>query len=160
VNEAYGITQFCDDIREEVNGKISLMGLYGDELIVFNALPAALPKLALVISARFPLEAVQARPVASLKVLIFFPEDGETPQIEFDVPWTLEPPQISEALPFPDATSQYTLNRHFVLSPFVIRQEGWLRVRIQWGEERVRVGALHILSRPQGPVTSASSPTG
>ena len=38
----------CDDVREEKNSKFSLMGVYGKE-IIFNKLPAILPKLYLVI---------------------------------------------------------------------------------------------------------------
>lgn len=34
----------CDDVREEKNNKFSLMGVYGNE-IVFNRVPALLPKL-------------------------------------------------------------------------------------------------------------------
>ena len=38
----------CDDIREEKNNKFSLMGMYGKE-IIFNKLPAVLPKLCILI---------------------------------------------------------------------------------------------------------------
>jgi hypothetical protein len=34
----------CDDVREEKNNKFSLMGIYGNE-IIFNKVPAILPKL-------------------------------------------------------------------------------------------------------------------
>lgn len=38
------IAQFCDDIRHEIGGKITLVGCYGDEMII-DKLPAVLPKL-------------------------------------------------------------------------------------------------------------------
>ena len=41
-------TIVCDDIREEKNNKFSLMGMYGKE-IIFNKLPALLPKLCIII---------------------------------------------------------------------------------------------------------------
>lgn len=38
------IAQFCDDIRREVGNKYSLMGCYGDEMVI-DKLPVVLPKL-------------------------------------------------------------------------------------------------------------------
>jgi hypothetical protein len=42
-HDRYIVTQFCDDIRMEVGNKYSLIGCYGDELIVEN-IPGTLPK--------------------------------------------------------------------------------------------------------------------
>ena len=39
------VGQFCDDVRFEVGHKLSLIGCYGDEMIV-QSFPATLPKLA------------------------------------------------------------------------------------------------------------------
>lgn len=44
------VTQFCDDVRYEVGNKYSLIGCYGDEMIV-DKLPALLPKLCVQIRA-------------------------------------------------------------------------------------------------------------
>ena len=38
----------CDDVREEKNNKFSLMGVYGHKMI-FERLPARLPKLCIVL---------------------------------------------------------------------------------------------------------------
>lgn len=37
-------TTFCDDVRQETSGKLSLIGVYGDALLV-SEFPAQLPKL-------------------------------------------------------------------------------------------------------------------
>ena len=42
-------TIVCDDARQEMGGKISLMGVYSGDLIV-NKVPALLPTLSFVIS--------------------------------------------------------------------------------------------------------------
>jgi len=41
---------YCDDIRNEVNGKHSLMGIFGN-LMYLSAFPSVLPKLCAVITA-------------------------------------------------------------------------------------------------------------
>ena len=40
---------FCDDVREEIGSKFSLMGIYGDDLVVVGRPPILLPKLVLVV---------------------------------------------------------------------------------------------------------------
>jgi hypothetical protein len=39
------VTLFCDDIREELNGKVSLIGLYARDIIIHKDLPIKLSKL-------------------------------------------------------------------------------------------------------------------
>jgi hypothetical protein len=46
----FGYTTFCDDIRQEVAGKSTLVGVYGPEMTVFGTLPTNLPKLALSVN--------------------------------------------------------------------------------------------------------------
>lgn len=47
------IAQFCDDIRHEIGGKITLVGCYHGEMII-DKLPAILPKLCAQISVFTP----------------------------------------------------------------------------------------------------------
>lgn len=46
MNSPYLETLFCDDIREEVSGKMTLVGVYGPNLLV-QSFPAKIPKLCL-----------------------------------------------------------------------------------------------------------------
>lgn len=48
---------FCDDIRQEVGNKLSIMGIYGANLIV-PSFPTVLPKLCCVFNVRVPANAV------------------------------------------------------------------------------------------------------
>lgn len=43
------IAQFCDDIRQEIGNKYSLMGCYGHEMII-EKLPVSLPKLGILVN--------------------------------------------------------------------------------------------------------------
>lgn len=54
--EAYGVTVFCDDIRHEINGKMTLVGCYSSELNFSGPAPGVLPTFAALVSLRFPRE--------------------------------------------------------------------------------------------------------
>jgi hypothetical protein len=49
------IAQFCDDVRQEIGNKFSLMGCYGTDLYV-PAFPFTLPKLCAFVHVRTPRE--------------------------------------------------------------------------------------------------------
>lgn len=49
------IAQFCDDVRQEIGNKFSLMGCYGTDLYV-PAFPIKLPKLCVFVHVRTPRE--------------------------------------------------------------------------------------------------------
>jgi hypothetical protein len=49
------IAQFCDDVRQEIGNKFSLMGCYGADLYV-PAFPITLPKLCVFVHVRTPRE--------------------------------------------------------------------------------------------------------
>ena len=51
--QSYGMTIFCDDIREELSGKISLIGVYGGDLVVNAPFPLWLPRICFLINAFF-----------------------------------------------------------------------------------------------------------
>ena len=57
---------YCDDIRQETNGKISLMGIYGDNLVLAN-FPAKLAKLCLVVRILTPKD----DPIKSMTLKVF-----------------------------------------------------------------------------------------
>ena len=46
----FGYTIFCDDVRNEINGKVTLVGVYAGDVIVLGTLPVTLPKLGLSVN--------------------------------------------------------------------------------------------------------------
>lgn len=52
--EPYGITTFCDDIRFEVAGKLTLVGCYQNEMNFAEPAPGILPTLAALVNIRVP----------------------------------------------------------------------------------------------------------
>lgn len=53
--EPYGVTIFCDDIRYELNGKLTLVGSYLSEMNFSGSAPGLLPTFAALVNIRIPL---------------------------------------------------------------------------------------------------------
>lgn len=77
------VALFCDDIRQEVGNKYSLMGCYGDELIV-EKMPAILSKLCVQLRVQTPLD----RPFKQLVFRAYLNDDSlaeiEVPQDQIE----------------------------------------------------------------------------
>lgn len=52
--EPYGTTTFCDDIRDEVSGKITLVGCYSGDLNFRGPPPGVLPTFSALVNIRIP----------------------------------------------------------------------------------------------------------
>lgn len=120
---------YCDDIRNEIGNKISLIGLYGPDLIV-PSLPALLPKLCMFVQ--------------------IFNNIGESFEGTLVVRILLDDEIVAEEV-HKDAASPVLAEGGFetrllqiVMSPFEIRKECKLRVRAYFDEEEVKGSALNI----------------
>jgi hypothetical protein len=144
MKEPYGYTFFADDVRQELFGKISLMGIYGNTLVV-SELPTVIPKMFFITYAAFPLN----HKVSNAKLQIYLPEDSDAPSIVVELQgWEVEPDTRPPELPFPDAEILYPRISYQTLAPLVIKQEGYLRLRVAYDEGRLRVGALEVQLGP------------
>ncbi|WP_200860001.1 DUF6941 family protein [Methyloferula stellata] len=143
--EPYGITIFCDDIRFEQQNKLMLIGSYGSDLIVNSALPVALPKLCFFVQLRFP-----PMKISSLKISIYLPESDEAfftqelPVNAAEIATEVETPSLPPMLG--DIQRQMAVNFPITISPVLLTQEGYLKVRAIYDGEILRVGALRISS--------------
>lgn len=72
-------TILCDDVRQEVGGKMSLMGIYSKDIIV-NKVPATLPFINLVVM----FEDIK-EPFANLFVSVITPKSEPT-QLSYPAP--------------------------------------------------------------------------
>lgn len=142
-------TIFCDDIRHELGGKLSYIGVYSGHLFV-PAFPVTLPKLCLALSVITP----ASQPFRKLELRIF--KDDE--QLAEGV---LDEAQLSEVI---EATAEESgnsateervqvLNSLFVFSPFQIDGPCRLRVRAVTESEELKGLALSIAqaSNPDTP---------
>lgn len=135
-----GHTIFCDDIRHELGGKITFVGVYTNYLFISGTLPVTLPKLCLGIVYR---EERDSREKVTIKA--FMPgHDDDSPAFKLDIEPQPDfiPPPPSEEFSFREA-------RLFFEAPNVtIEQEGRIRVRAYRGDDEIRLGVLTVAVNP------------
>ncbi len=144
-------TIFCDDIRSEMGGKLSYMGVYGGGLFV-SEIPATLPKLCLAIRLFVPIQYLGSKVVG--KVLY---QDDLLIQWDFEIPNDVPRPEPLPNAP-PDLVARLNMVFHLQLSPLTIKTEGYLRVRLSLADEDYKGGTLRIAKasdRPADPKKDA-----
>jgi len=133
-----GHTLFCDDIRQEVGGKVSYIGIYAGVMFV-NEIPAQLSKLCLAITYR---DSIEANGTVTIRVI--YEVDGED-QILTEADCEL---QGELALPTNDEFRMLEMRLFIQIAPFQITNEGKLKVRVFKGEDKIRIGALEVKRAP------------
>ena len=151
-----GYTVFCDDIRQEVSGKHSLIGAYTGVLLINGTFPFTLPKFAMyVVYTERPGSDV---PTRTLKV--FFPgEDDNKPRVSAELPpFPKDAPEAGETVG-PDPRTLITLP--IILGPTKFKEKGRIRVRMFRGEEVIKLGALSVDTNPDfdGKANQDTSPS-
>jgi hypothetical protein len=140
----YGYTIFCDDIREEVSGKISYMGIYRSSLIVNGKLPVTLPKFCLAVSYVMRPEDVETLE-NDLEIKVFLPGGKGDAAAVMSV--TREQMRATRAPHTDDPLLQIAANITF--SPLELAQEGLIQVRAYNGATEWKLGALQVSERPE-----------
>ncbi len=146
---------FCDDIRFETANKVSLIGMYGYELVLFGSFPMVLPKFGIFSSVRVP----KTQTIDGVKLLIYFPGDAEDlPSHAQDLPIKLQPDDFPAPDPteYPDPGEYYGFNHPALFSPVVIRQAGYIRVRFIVGDTLIKTGALKVREAQPQEITVQS----
>jgi hypothetical protein len=158
--DAYGYTIFCDDIRMEVGNKLTFVGIYSGQFILYvDSLPAALPKFAMSITYRQRHDRV----VLPAQFRIFFPWSPDTPLV-IDPPSELAQSTIEGAEALSERSGEVafvTTTFNFGLSPFSIESPGIIKVRAVRGDDLVRLGGLEIVVAPaaNSPFAAPPQPT-
>lgn len=134
---------FCDDIREEVGSKRSLMGIYQAEMFV-SSMPVILPKLCAYVNLTFP----NGKEISKIEVKIVSGINKE----ELLTTGAFNPQNIEngslEDLGIP--YSSKTIALALVLSPFSIESETTLQVLAEVDGSEITSPPLRIrLSPPQ-----------
>ena len=130
---------YCDDIRNEVGGKVSLMGVYHNEML-FPSFPARSPKLGVRIVVRFPIGGLP-RETLSIEVLH---EDGILGNMTFDR-------QALADIPVPspkDATQvedqSLSMQVMFLFTPFQVKAPCKLESVVFVDGEEIQGNSLRI----------------
>lgn len=136
----YGTTVFCDDIRDEVSGKKTYVGVYFNEMVLPGPCPYLIPQFALAITYLEPL----SDPVEPVTLRVFVPGENNDSEVAADI---VLPVDRVDTL---DEGNKDPLNEyrahifHFKISPFLIAREGHVKVRAYIGEREIRLGSLKL----------------
>jgi hypothetical protein len=150
--DIYGYTIFCDDVRQELGGKISFIGVYSGTMFVHGEFPLTLPKFG------FGISLLQRREIfeANVELQIFLPGDAEeSPSIALQGSEAVEgaiavqTAAAVEGLPKGDERV-LAMHLNVIASPLIFKEPGIMRVRgaLRRGDV-IRLGAIRIVSQPK-----------
>lgn len=147
-----GLTIFCDDIRQEVGGKYSLVGCYGGELVVVSDGKAILPKLCASINIRIPTDYEFQEITLEITKTI-----GDNKQALFKTSISFE--EIKSNAPENKRSEGVTteenvldLRMPWIISPFEVGEDCLLKVQAYIDGDCLKLGALKIsLQSPNSP---------
>lgn len=130
----YVTVQFCDDIRQEVGNKYSLVGCYGPSMLL-SAMPVVLPKLCAFVRIYTPVN----RPFAKLSIRVL---RGDQLLTEMDIPQeVLASIRAVEHLPGEDAI---IVGSGLAISPLAIEEPCMLRIEVDTDEGPLKGDTLRI----------------
>lgn len=136
-------TLFCDDIRHEVSGKVSFIGVYSGALFAPN-FPITLPKLCLSVKVVTPVN----EPLRALTLRVF--RDEETLQeITLDEAQLAEASDMAEEMPEDKRSGRVQMAQLMLaFSPIRFDTPCKLRVRVQTEDGELSGMALKIERTP------------
>jgi hypothetical protein len=148
IPDIFGHTTFCDDIRHEVDGKFTFIGVYSGSMFVRSAFPVVLPKFG--INVMFFQKIAIFDPLVSLR--IFLPGDAEdAPSIEAEVQ------QAQASPPIAPLGELAVMGTNMILAPLQINEAGPIKVRILRQGILHRLGSLNVQALPPTTVTPNAS---
>lgn len=125
---------YCDDIRQEIGNKESLIGIYHGKMFV-SSFPILIPKLCITFWARTPID----RPFKKVTIRVLFGD-----KVALESPWPDNFLQPGEPPPPNDNVEVLTLHQSIALSPLPIEGPVTIKLRIQTEEEELKAGGLSI----------------
>lgn len=143
-----GYTVFCDDIRAEIGGKSTFVGVYDAVLNAHGEFPFLLPKFGMAI--RY----IEQRGIftdENVTLYIVMPgEDEQSPSIQTSMPIS----EMRNAIPRnpegdPNAPRFLQAAANIVFAPLVIPTPGTIKIRAHCGAEVAKLGSLLVIKAPQ-----------
>lgn len=123
----YGFVQFCDDIRHERGDKVTLVGVYQNEMVL-DEIPAIIPRLGISIN------------------LVMEPVDQAVPlTVEFGNMKVVGEGKVAfQKDDLPEEIKTRTITSHVVFSPLEVPAEGVMAVKAEFGGKPVTIGQIYI----------------
>jgi uncharacterized protein DUF6941 len=129
---------FCDDIRAELSNKISLIGIYGSDMLIASPLPALIGRFGVAV---FLITDIGDEPDHLSITIMMHPEETVLIKAEAN-----KPPQTEDV---EEGDTKRQLRAMFSLPAFTVTQEGYIEVRVDTGRETLRAGKLLLKSASQ-----------
>jgi hypothetical protein len=149
-NPRFLFTVVCDDVRQEIGNKMSMMGVY-ENAIILDGFPAVVPRLCFVMKARSPAN----QPFERLKFLVR--RDDEV-ILEADLPESqlaavaIQESRGSRAGVTNDPADEAILvSAVMVVSPLVFEKPCRLRFSALTESEELRGGSFVVMKRRDAP---------
>lgn len=135
----YAHVIFCDDIRHEAGGKVTLVGAYGDALMV-PYFPITLPKLC----ARLDIVSPSVQPLESVDIS-FHLNENNIGGLKLSSEQIATTPAESSFVGDDDTIEEaVTIRAEFIFSPFMLEKPGYLMVRVMTERGELKVLQLKI----------------
>ena len=131
-------TTYCDDVRLEVNGKTSLIGVYADTIFL-PSFPVNLMKLCAVVNAVTP----AAEPFKGFKITAVY---NDNPIAEMEVP----DEQLQEQLTKAPTAPIKNIQAQMIFSPLALDKPGELKILFESAGETLTSNPLLVMQAPEG----------
>lgn len=140
--DTWGFALFGDDLRQEVGGKISLMGLYQSDFLFRGELPFVVAKFVILVMYYETVGATEG----DIQFKIHLPGDeADKPSLEFPIPRATMPLLLAQLESEEDTDRIHHIRIPVVLSPLVIAREGLIKVRAHYEDGSIlRLGRLQV----------------
>jgi hypothetical protein len=142
--ERFGYSIFCDDIRNEVGGKLSFVGCYNAIMFVSGKFPLTLPKFCIHVH----ILTTSDRPFRSILARCYVPElDQPVIEDEIHTPDPGDQVALVANLETPRREPRYiAASASLILAPLRIHGPGLIRARalVDGGPEEMKLGSLRI----------------
>jgi len=136
MTEPYGISHFCDDIREEVGGKFSLMGVYSSDLIFIGSAPGQIPQLGIATTIIIP----SSIEISEIKLVVSSTSrEGDDKTVSEAM---ITPNDIEAHAYVKTGSARFQFNQK--ISPFAAVEPTTLKVRAYFGDFEVKLNTLKV----------------
>lgn len=141
---------FCDDIREELHGKTTYVGVYGPDLLLSGPPgPVILPLLCCMVRINFDPEALPNDVVIQLRKFDATGDQGPISAVEIPGGKNIPMPEYHPG--FGDETMKIQLMAGMKISPLIVDKECTLRAIVILDGAEHRIGSLNIRRVEQLP---------
>lgn len=151
----YGHSIFCDDIRNEIGGKLSFIGCYNSVMFIPSEFPFTLPKFCI----HFHILSPASIPFRKILARCYAPGEAEPIASE-----SIEPPaQIEQQRLIGELGNEYVAPKlivaaaSLIFTPLTIKGPGLISVRALLDDEpdELKIGSLRVMVPDEDPAPAS-----